>query len=126
REPLRAFIGAIQEAGVQPAEIAGLVHGTTVATNTLIQRNGAKVAFVTTAGFEDIPYIQRVNRRELYNLEWDKPQPLVRSRRHCFGVNERISAKGQVVKPLDMAEVDALCDKLSEAGFEAVAVCLLF
>ncbi len=126
REPLQAFIGAIRESGVDSGEIAGLVHGTTVATNTLIQRNGAKVAFVTTAGFEDIPYIQRVNRRELYNLDWDKPQPLLRSRRHCFGVNERVSAKGQVVKPLDLAEVDVLCDQLIAGGFEAVAVCLLF
>jgi N-methylhydantoinase A len=126
REPLRAFIGAIRESGVDPAHIDGLVHGTTVATNTLIQRNGAKVAFVTTAGFEDIPYIQRVNRRELYNLEWDKPQPLIRSRRHCFGVNERINGKGTVVKALKPKEVDALADQLLAGGFEAVAICLLF
>ena len=52
REPLRAFIGAIKESGVDPCDITGLVHGTTVATNALIQRTGAKVAFVTTAGFE--------------------------------------------------------------------------
>lgn len=126
REPLQAFIGAIRESGVDAGQIDGLVHGTTVATNTLIQRNGAKVAFVTTAGFEDIPYIQRVNRRELYNLEWDKPQPLLRSRRHCFGVNERISAKGQVVKPLKKKEIEALCTQIRAGGFEAVAVCLLF
>lgn len=126
REPLQAFIGAIRESGVEAGQIDGLVHGTTVATNTLIQRNGAKVAFVTTAGFEDIPYIQRVNRRELYNLEWDKPQPLLRSRRHCFGVNERISAKGQVVKPLKKKEIERLCEQIRAGGFEAVAVCLLF
>lgn len=126
REPLQAFIGAIRASGVEAGQIDDLVHGTTVATNTLIQRNGAKVAFVTTAGFEDIPYIQRVNRRELYNLEWDKPQPLLRSRRHCFGVNERISAKGQVVKPLKKKEIEALCAQIRAGGFEAVAVCLLF
>jgi len=126
REPLRAFIGAIQESGVDACDIAGLVHGTTVATNALIQRTGAKVAFVTTAGFEDMPYIQRVNRQELYNLDWDKPRPLLRSRRHCFGVNERVNAKGKVVKPLDLEEVETLCDKLISGEFEAVAVCLLF
>lgn len=125
-EPLRAFIGAIQESGVDACDIAGLVHGTTVATNALIQRTGAKVAFVTTAGFEDMPYIQRVNRQELYNLDWDKPRPLLRSRRHCFGVNERVNAKGQVVKPLDLEEIETLCDKLIAGEFEAVAVCLLF
>lgn len=126
REPLQAFIGGIRAADAQPAEIAGLVHGTTVATNALIERRGAKVAFVTTAGFEDIPYIQRVNRQELYNLVWDKPRPLLHSRRHCFGLHERINGKGEVVKPLDLAEVDALCDQLIAGEFEAVAVCLLF
>lgn len=126
REPLQAFIGAIRESGVQPEAIVGLVHGTTVATNALIERKGAKVAFVTTAGFEDIPYIQRVNRQELYNLDWDKPRPLLHSRRHCFGLHERLNGKGQVVKPLDPTEVDALCDQLIAGGFEAIAVCLLF
>lgn len=126
REPLQAFIGALHAAGAEPAAIDGLVHGTTVATNALIERKGAKVAFVTTAGFEDIPYIQRVNRQELYNLDWDKPRPLLQSRRHCFGLQERINGKGQVVKPLDPAEVDALCEQLLAGSFEAVAVCLLF
>lgn len=126
REPLQAFIGAIGESGARPGEIAGLVHGTTVATNALIERKGAKVAFVTTAGFEDIPYIQRVNRQELYNLDWDKPRPLLQSRRHCFGLQERINGKGEIVKPLDLTEVDALCDRLIAGSFEAVAVCLLF
>jgi N-methylhydantoinase A len=126
RHPLQAFIGAIRESGAAPPDIAGLVHGTTVATNALIERKGAKVAFVTTAGFEDIPYIQRVNRRELYNLDWDKPRPLLTSRRHCLGVRERIDARGQVVTPLNEDEVDALCDRLAKGGFEAVAVCLLF
>jgi N-methylhydantoinase A len=125
-EPLQAFIGAIRESKAGTTEITGLVHGTTVATNALIERKGAKVAFVTTAGFEDMPYIQRVNRQELYNLEWDKPRPLLRSRRHCFGLNERINAKREVVQPLDLAEVDRLAEALSRGGFEAVAVCLLF
>jgi N-methylhydantoinase A len=126
REPLKAFTGAIRESEIDKREIVGLVHGTTVATNTLIQRKGAKVAFITTAGFEDMPYIQRVNRQELYDLDWDKPQPLLRSRRHCFGINERINAKGEAVKPLNLEEADALCDRLIEGGFEAAAVCLLF
>jgi N-methylhydantoinase A len=126
QEPLQAFIGAIRGSEVRAPEIGGLVHGTTVATNTLIERRGAKVAFVTTAGFEDMPYIQRVNRQELYNLDWDKPRPLLGSRRHCFGLNERIDAKRDVVKALDLVQVDSLCDQLLEGGFEAVAVCLLF
>ena len=126
REPLRAFIDAIRGAEVAVGEVGGLVHGTTVATNALIERMGAKVAFVTTAGFEDIPFIQRVNRRELYNLDWDKPRPLLRSRRDGFGIRERVDAKGQSVVSPDGAEMDALCDRLLAGGYEAVAVCLLF
>src|SRR5688572_2878379 len=87
-EPLRAFISAIRESDTEPDDIAFLVHGTTVATNALIERKGAKVGFVCTSGHEDIPYIQRVNRQYLYDLSWDKPRPLLRSRQHCFGVKE--------------------------------------
>ncbi len=126
REPLNAFISSILQSGAPPESIAFLVHGTTVATNTMIQRSGAKVAFVCTAGHEDIPYIQRVNRQYLYDLSWDKPRPLLSSRRHCLGVSERIDARGDVVTSLDDATIDELCDRLTEGSFEAIAVCLLF
>jgi len=106
REPLEAFIASIRQSGATPEEIAFLVHGTTVATNALIQREGAKVAFLCTAGHEDIPYIQRVNRQFLYDLSWDKPRPLLRSRRHCFGVKERINAHGDVVVPLESDAIE--------------------
>lgn len=126
REPLSAFISSILQSGAPPESIEFLVHGTTVATNTMIQRSGAKVAFVCTAGHEDIPYIQRVNRQYLYDLSWDKPRPLLWSRRHCLGVSERIDARGDVITPLDDAAIDELCNRLAEGGFEAIAVCLLF
>ena len=125
-EPLEAFIASIRQSGARPEEIAFLVHGTTVATNALIQREGAKVAFLCTAGHEDIPYIQRVNRQYLYDLSWDKPRPLLRSRRHCFGVKERINAHGDVVVPLESGAIDVLCQQIAEGDFEAIAVCLLF
>ena len=124
--PLEAFISAIRQSDAATDEIDFLVHGTTVATNALIQRAGAKVAFLCTAGHEDIPYIQRVNRQFLYDLNWDKPKPLLASRRHCFGVRERIDAKGEVVVPLEEEEISQLCDRLEQEGFEAIAICLLF
>ncbi len=126
REPLEAFISSIQQSGAAPEDIAFLVHGTTVATNALIERKGAKVGFVCTSGHEDIPYIQRVNRQYLYDLSWDKPRPLLESRRHCFGVKERIDAHGNVLLPLDQGVIDELCDQLAEGEFEAIAVALLF
>lgn len=126
RQPLEAFITSIRESGAQPGDIAFLVHGTTVATNALIERKGAKVGFICTAGHEDIPYIQRVNRQYLYDLSWDKPRPLLQSRRHCFGLKERIDARGEVVLPLEQGVIDELCDALDEENFEVLAVSLLF
>jgi N-methylhydantoinase A len=126
RRPLEAFISSIEQSGAPAEQIDFLVHGTTVATNTLIQRQGAKVAFLCTAGHEDIPYIQRVNRQFLYDLTWDKPKPLLRSRRHCFGVKERIDAHGEVVLPLDDGVIAEVCDLVDDGDFEAIAVCLLF
>ncbi|MCY4632633.1 MAG: hydantoinase/oxoprolinase family protein [bacterium] len=125
--PLRAFLGAIEASGVAPDDIAFLVHGTTVATNTMIQRAGARVGFICTAGHEDIPYIQRVNRQFLYDLTWNKPRPLLVSRRDCFGVAERIGADGEILTPLSAEAIDDLCDRLAANGeLEALAVCLLF
>jgi N-methylhydantoinase A len=124
--PLDAFVGAITSATDDVGEVDGLVHGTTVATNALIQRRGAKVGFLCTAGHEDIPYIQRVNRQFLYDLSWDKPRPLVRSRRHCIGVPERLSASGAVILPLTNEALHQVGDLVEAEHFEALAICLLF
>ncbi|MCY3925318.1 MAG: hydantoinase/oxoprolinase family protein [bacterium] len=125
--PLRAFLGAIEASGVAAGDISFLVHGTTVATNAMIQRAGARVGFICTAGHEDIPYIQRVNRQYLYDLTWNKPRPLLASRRDCFGVAERITADGEVLTPLTAEAIDDLCERLAANGeLEALAVCLLF
>ncbi|HET9019347.1 MAG TPA: hydantoinase/oxoprolinase family protein [Acetobacteraceae bacterium] len=129
RAPMEAFLGAIRKSGVADAEIERIAHGTTVATNAIIQRQGARVAFVTTRGFEDVPFIQRINRKREYDLHWQKPQPLVR-RRWCVGVRERVDATGGITVPLDdgaLEEVTAAIRALppGEAP-EAIAVCLLF
>ena len=108
-----------------PARIAALAHGTTVATNTLIQRNGARVAMITTENFRDLVEIGRQVRPKLYDLRADNPEPLApRSMR--FEVAERVGPAGEVITPLDPESLDAAVAALAESGAEAVAVCLLF
>ena len=85
RRPVDAVMNAIKSSGVPSDVISALSIGTTVATNALLMRRGANVIYVTTAGFEDIPYIQRMNRKHHFSLKWRKPKPLV-ERRNCFGV----------------------------------------
>ncbi|MFN8224830.1 MAG: hydantoinase/oxoprolinase family protein [Gaiellales bacterium] len=124
--PGQAIVNALSEGGIAGGEIATFTHGTTVGTNALIERTGCKVAFLTTRGFEDTPFIQRINRKVLYDLRWQKPAPLVSSRRLCLGIDERMGADGEELRPVDADEVRALCRELRQAGVEAVAVCLLF
>src|SRR5207248_7260274 len=91
---------------------ADLVHGSTVATNALLERKGARTAFVTTRGFEDLIAIGRQNRPELYNLMPLVSEPLV-PRDRCFGVDERILFDGTVERELRAAEVEMLVARLS-------------
>jgi N-methylhydantoinase A len=104
--------------------IAGLVHGTTVATNALLERKGARVAMVTTAGFEDLLWLRRQERAALYDLAVDHPPPLV-ERSDVVGVAERIGPNG-VVLELTPAEVERVTRVVVEACPAAVGICLLF
>ena len=101
-----------------------IVHGSTVATNALLERNGARTAFVTTAGFEDLVHIGRQNRRELYNLTPVPRVPLV-PRELCFGVKERVYFDGVVEAKPTAAEISRLARKLKRAGARSVAICFL-
>jgi N-methylhydantoinase A len=103
------------------AKRAEVVHGSTVATNALLERKGAKTAFVTTQGFEDLIAIGRQNRPELYNLMPALPKPLV-PRNLCFGVSERVLFDGSIERPLDIGDLPR---RLAESGAESVAICLL-
>lgn len=100
--------------------------GTTIATNALLTRRGAKVAYVTTEGFRDVPFIQRGDRRSHYDITWIKTRPLV-SRADCLEVKERLTAKGEVLTPLDEGAVRDLAARIRADGtIEAVAICTLF
>jgi N-methylhydantoinase A len=127
-EPAAAVVAALDRSEVEDG-VARLVHGTTVATNAVLQREGARLCLLTTAGFEDVPYIQRLNRPFAYSLKWSKPKPLVR-RRRILGVRERVDASGQVVKPLAKEECDRIVSAVrklvEDEGVEAIAISLLF
>lgn len=102
-----------------------VIHGSTVATNALVERKGARTALITTAGFADVLEIGRQARPALYDLFVDRPAPLV-PRELRFEVDERVNARGEVLKPLDAEELEPVIAALRDAGVESVAVGLLF
>ncbi len=101
-----------------------ITHGSTVATNALLERKGATVALLTTAGFEDILEIARQNRPSLYDLNVEKPPPLIAGR-HIFGVNERVLYDGTVERTPDPAEIDKIAKKIISDGCDSIAICFL-
>ena len=112
------------KAGIAPSALTQIIHGTTLATNALIERRGAKTALITTQGFRDVIEMRSESRFEQYDLNLTLPEPLLpRNRRYT--VAERIGARGDVLIALDRAEVEGLCDTLRAAGYQSIAVGLL-
>ena len=114
----------IEGSGLDAGAIGELGHGTTVATNTIIERQGPKTALITTKGFRDVLELGRYRMPRLYDLTWRKPEPLV-ERRHRFEVPERLNYRGKALVPLDLEAVDVVCAAIVAGGVESVAVCLL-
>ena len=108
----------------RPSSVQEILHGTTVATNAILQGAGAATALITTRGFRDVLELRRIRMPELYNWNWDKPPDLV-ERRFRYEVTERMDARGNVLTPLDEEEVERLVDAIRANGVESIAVCLL-
>src|SRR5579864_9395486 len=123
-DPSTAIAEAVGKIAPPGAPVT-ILHGTTVGTNTLLQRKGARVAFVTTAGFEDSIEIGRQHRPKLYDFFFEKDPPLTPSDLR-FGVDERTSAEGQIIRQPDKAGLRNLVSAISAAKPEAIAVSLLF
>jgi N-methylhydantoinase A len=117
--------GLAQLEGIE--SVQQIVVGTTVATNAVIQRQGPRILLITNAGFTDVPFIARLDKERLYDLNWSRPSPLVR-RGDCIGVRGRIDHHGREVEPLDESSLEAVRTWLSDAGEEppVVAICCLF
>ena len=125
-EQWRGVLDALASLGIDPESIRAFVHGTTIATNALLERKGARTGLVTTEGFRDLLEVGKGRRLTggLFDPEWQRPAPLVpRDRR--LEVSERLAADGSVVRPLDGFDFDALAAALRDKGVEAVAVALL-
>jgi N-methylhydantoinase A len=124
RDQAQGVVRSVEAATVEPQAVASFAHGSTVATNALLERRGARIGLVTTDGFRDVLEIGRQNRPALYDLTADRPPSLV-PRELRFTVVERMSHDG-VVTPLDEDGLRRVVDALRDADVEAVAVCLLF
>ena len=127
-DPSRGFLNAVErilrDGNVAPDAVSYLVHGTTVATNSLIEGKTPRTAFITTEGFRDMLEIGRQVRPTLYDVHFEKPRPLV-PRDLCFEVRERLDARGGVLESLDEARVHEIAEVLAEKEVVSVAVCLL-
>jgi N-methylhydantoinase A len=125
QNPALAVIEGLDKALPEGAGVAFFIHGTTVGLNAVLTRRGAKVALLTTKNYRDVYTIQGNDRGEIFSIHWRKPKPLA-AIPDTFTVNERISAKGDVETPLDLAELDHLVAAVKERGYEAIAICFLF
>src|SRR6187401_3112071 len=127
-DPSEGFIAVtraiLADADRPAADVVSVTHATTLTTNVLLQRRGARTALLVTAGFEDLLEIGRQIRHSLYDLQTNKPVPLV-PRTWCHPVVERLDYRGRVLTPLDEGSVVAAVDRLLVDGIESVAICLL-
>lgn len=128
RDPSIGFLEAthriLHQAKIEPREVRYVVHGTTVATNAIIEGKIAATGFITTDGFRDLLEIQRQIRPSLYDLQFEKPKPLV-PRYLCFGIPERLDAHGNVLTPFDESAMRRVAEELRREKVEAVAICFL-
>ncbi|HEY5636538.1 MAG TPA: hydantoinase/oxoprolinase family protein [Burkholderiales bacterium] len=127
-DPGRAVVDGIRallaDLEVAPASVIEVVHGTTTASNAILQKSGARTGVLTTQGFRDVLEIGRIRTPTMFDLGWEKPEPLA-PRRYRREVAERIAADGSIVRALDPAEVQAAGEFFAREGVETVAVCFL-
>ncbi|MFK8029271.1 MAG: hydantoinase/oxoprolinase family protein [Gammaproteobacteria bacterium] len=121
---LEGLLSVCEKACIQPSAVEQIIHGTTLATNALIERSGAQTAFITTEGFRDVIEMRTESRFEQYDLNMQVPEALL-PRQQRYTLSERVGASGDVFIPLERAPVEALVDEILAAGYQSVAVGLL-
>jgi N-methylhydantoinase A len=126
--PVETITAALDAAGLEPGSVSFVVVGTTLGINAVLTRQGARVIFLTTKGFQDVPFIQRITRKYHYDFRWRKPTPLVH-RPDCIGVAERLDEEGHAILALDTAELERVLAEVNarlDGDRAALAVCYLF
>ena len=121
---VRGLEALFTEHGVAPGEVEEIMHGTTVASNAILERSGARVGLVTSRGFRDVLELRNLRMPRLYDLTWEKPPPLV-ERYLRVTVDERVNAAGEVLRPLDRDDAQRALRRLLDEGVEAIAICLI-
>ncbi len=114
----------LHDTGIGADHVGEVLHGTTVATNAILEGKGAKTGLITTKGFRDVLEIRRMRSNRLYDISWQKPKPLV-PRAWCREVTERLDYRGDVLVPFDVDEARREVQHLIDVGVESIAVCLL-
>src|SRR5205085_5414485 len=123
-EFIQGVLDALQKAYISPEEITSFKHGSTIATNAIIERKGANTGLLTTAGMRDVLGAGRANRPDLFNSNWD-PSPVLVPRRNVLTVRERVDYEGTVLTPLEEDDVREAAAKFRKRGIEAVAIAFL-
>jgi N-methylhydantoinase A len=119
-----AIEGALANAGAEAGQVGAVLHGTTVATNAILESRGAVTALITTRGFRDVLEIGRLRRPRLYDIDWEKPQPLV-PRERRLELDQRILASGEILRPAVTEDIAKLVEEIQATQTESVAVCLI-
>ena len=121
---LDGIVALLRRAGLEPADLLEVLHGTTVGSNTLLQQSGARTGLITTKGFRDVLEIGRVRTPDMFDLQWDKPVPLV-PRRLRAEVAGRIAADGSVIEPLDEDGLRTAAADLVAQDVQSIAICFI-
>ena len=118
---IEGMLQVCQKAKISPADVEQIIHGTTLATNALIERRGARTALITTQGFRDVIEMRTESRFEQYDLDLELPQPLL-PRQQRFVLKERVSASGEVLVPIQQSDIETLAERIAEGGYDSVAI----
>ena len=121
---VEGFMNALKKSGLLPSDIEMIVHGTTIGTNSIVERRGSKTILITTHGFRDVLLAQRGGREEIYNLNWEPQWPPIR-RRDIYTVRERMDYRGKELTPLDEDSVKNIAGVARELGIESIGICFI-